>query len=160
MKGLANLSPMQLACLALSGSFAPSIAFWLPIMPGSNHRDAWSILGVVLFATGILFLFRVPPELESGIANRRWPESQVEKLRSILNSRAITIVLFMLLIACVVMVFLPQRSFRRVTWAFMLPVQSLSLLRLACKEPKPQGPFERLDWKSIPPLQSQHWGER
>jgi hypothetical protein len=159
MKGLANLSPLQLASLAFGSSLISSTLFILPIAPGSYLRFEWIALGIAFLAAGIYLVFKAKTELESGIANQRWPEAQVERLRSIVNSPTVTIVFVAFMLAYVSMVF-QHNSFRHIAWGFYWPAQAITQLRFACKEPKPQGPFERLDWKTIPPLQSEHWGER
>jgi hypothetical protein len=159
MKGLTKLSPMQLVCLALGGSLLGGTFFLLPVSPGSPLRFAWITLGIALFVVSIILPFKVRTELESGIANQRWPEAQVQQVRSLLNSSAAVSLMVVFLIAYATLA-LQHGKARHVAYCFYLPILAIGQLAAAAKEPKPKGPFERLDWKSIPPLQSSHWGER
>jgi hypothetical protein len=159
MKVFANLSPLQLTSIALIGSFIGSATFLLPIAPGSPRRSVWIPIDVAFFATGIFLTFKATSALKKGVANLQWPAAQIENVRSILDSSAVSFLYFAFLLAYVSMVF-QQNSLRHIGWCFFLPAQAISQLRLACKPPAQKGPFERLDWRSIPPLQSSHWGER
>ncbi len=106
--------------------------------------------------SGFSIAYLSASDLESGIANERWPEDEINSVRARIESPLATA--FALALFSVYLVFaLFSHRFRMIWFSPFILLQTLNFLRSsvrlrskAVREPK---------WSSLAPLTSNHWGQ-
>ncbi len=134
----------------------PNTAFWI-----------WTAISFALMILGFAIAFFARSEIESGIANDRWPEAEVQSLRNLARSpfaMAICVALFIAMTALLVV----HPRYTSAFWACFILLQIFSQLSWATRPP-PATPTSWLGastarWQdetaSLAPIQSNHWGSR
>ncbi len=115
----------------------------------------------ILFIVGAAVVFLAVLDLESGIAAQRWSEPDIERLRSLFNSRpykALSIGLIVIFIGFFALT-VHSSHMNQSFWSFWLLIQTLLQLRNATRL-KPENAERKPTWENLRPLQSNHWGER
>ena len=111
MKRSYQPSAAQLAALSCLGGIIAAGSFfalfnpWTPPHHRPPHFTALLALQLVLLLAGGFIAFRSANSLESGIANERWPEAEVDALRKMSRSSIANIVSFALIIGAVYFTF-------------------------------------------------------
>ena len=162
MRRSSQLSAVQLAALSgLGGIIAASSFFalfnpWIP----PHHRPPYFAglftLQLVLLLAGGFIAFRSATSLESGIANERWPEAEIDRLRAISRSRIANIISFALITGFVLLAIIFPR-FRPAGWSLYLLLITLNFLR--SKLGRKPGPAGESKWANLSPIRSEHWGQ-
>jgi hypothetical protein len=162
MRRSSQLSAVQLAALSgLGGVIAASSFFtlsnpWIPPHHRPPHFVALFILQLVLLLAGGFIAFRSATSLESGIANERWPEAEIDSLRKISRSSIANIITFALIIGFILLAIVLPR-FRPAGWSLYILLITLNFLRAQIR-PKP-GPAPESKWAHLSPIRSEHWGQ-
>jgi len=170
-----NLSAAQLAGLGLLGNL---IATTMAALVGPFHLRATAHLGFLprfLLTTPLTLLLWMTPvvlglglylwaitQIRNGVKNGIWTEDQLAPLRRITLSGAFTAVAISLLLLFAVFTFLKvgNHAHRAWGWCAYLLGMFLSQLAQATKRPTVKSSGPRIDWRTRPPIQSEHWGER
>jgi hypothetical protein len=162
MRRSSQLSAAQLAALCGLGGVIAASSFFVLFNPWTvpHHRPPHFtpllILWLILILIGGVIAFRSASSLESGIANERWPEAEIDSLRTLNRSRTANVITFALLIGFVALAF-PSARFRPLGWSLLLLLQTLNFLR-AHIPPKPTPPRDS-PWTNLSPIRSEHWGQ-
>jgi hypothetical protein len=134
MKRSFDLSAAQLAAVSGLGGLIAASSFlvldnpWIGPTHHTRHFSALFSLGLVMLVAGGVLALRSATNLESGIANERWPEAQIDSLRKLSRSRAATILTFALLIGFAALSLFTQR-FSPIGWSLFLLSITLNALR-------------------------------
>jgi hypothetical protein len=163
MKRSLHLSAAQMAMLSALGGLIMAIGFLLPgLMYARFHHSSFTFRMLLLlppFLIGTTLLFLAGNRLKRGIKDGRWPPADVEALRINLESslwRAASI-------ACVAVWSISIFESGRIhdfAWAAYPFFLTISTLQNNLRRPHSSEPLLRLDWRSRPPIRSEHWGER
>jgi hypothetical protein len=154
-------SAAQLAALGVLGGLIAVASFFVTFNPliaphhTPPHFAALLALQLVMLIAGGVIAFRSAISLESGIANERWPEAEVDSLREISRSPIANIMTFALLIGFVLLGIVFPR-FRPAGWSLYVLLITLNFLRSQVGR-KP-GPARDYKWTHSP-IQSDHWGQ-
>jgi hypothetical protein len=158
-----NLSPRQTIALSVFGATLAAVGFILPIPQRHGHdTPAWLLATMLtLIVVGFAISFYASIDLESGLQNERWPESEIASTRALLNSSLITAATLLCVLAAILFMYV-SRSTRPIGWAFLLFSQSLTRLQTAAKPPRSTHPTSYIppNWNNFSPIHSDHWGER
>ena len=101
-------------------------------------------------------------DLHTGIESERWHEEQIERFRATFNTPLAVGVYATLTIAAFFFLFFDLMSHHHAHesgYGLLLLLQNLSQLQMAARRPKLRTPGQRIDWRSAPPITSDHWGE-
>ena len=156
-------SAAQLAALSVLGGVIAAGSFfvlsnpWIAPHHTPLHFTALVILQLFLLIAGGLIAFRAATSLESGIANERWPEAEVDSLRKISRSSLANIISFALIIGFVLLAIVFSR-FRPAGWSLYVLLLTLNFLRSQLRR-KP-GTASESKWANLSPIRSEHWGQR
>jgi len=162
MRRSSQLSAAQLAALSglggliAAGSFFATFNFWTPPHHTPPHFTARFILQLSLLLTGGFIAFRAANSLESGIANQRWPEAEIDSLRKMSQSTIANIITFALFIGFILLAIVLPR-FRPAGWSLYLFSVTFNFLRSQIRR-KP-GPAPESKWANLSPIRSEHWGQ-
>jgi MFS family permease len=159
-----DISAHRMAALSVAGSLLAAVSFLLPA-PSHGHGAPWriAIFVAIILIGGAVWIVAVS-RLKDGVQNSRWPEAQIESLRTVTESPVLTGLFFVLFLFFFVTAF-PFSShpahpaLRGYGWAAFLLGQCCAQLRSSTQRPRTP-PTTRLDWRSRPPIRSNHWGER
>jgi MFS family permease len=156
------LSAAQLAALSLLGGLIAAGSVFLLISPlaGSAHHAShlwWAfVLVAALVISGLTIAYLSASGLESGIANDRWPEDEINSVRARIQSPLATAFALALFAAYLVLAFFTHR-FPLMWFSPFIVLQTLNFLRSSVRlrstadhEPK---------WNQLSPLRSDHWGQ-
>jgi MFS family permease len=153
-----------MAALSVAGALLATAGSLLPV-PSHSHGAPWRIaLFMALILPGGAVWVVAISRLKDGIQNSRWPEAQIESLRTVTESPILTGLFFVLFLFFFVTAF-PFSShpahpaLREYGWAAFLLGQCCAQLKASTQRPRIPPPA-RLDWRSRPPIHSNHWGER
>jgi hypothetical protein len=157
-----HLSAHQTAALSIAGALLVVGSVLSPWHPHGTPLQFGVLLIPVLGGTiWIMALSR----LKSGIKNAVWSETQIESLRTITESPLLTglgiaFLGVFLFAAFPLMPHSANPALREIGWTSFLLGQCCSQLRFSTQRPRNTTPTTRIDWRSRPPLQSDHWGQR
>jgi hypothetical protein len=170
----AHLSAKQTALLGLCGGLISAVGCLaeLPLHAAKLHHPntafwLWAATGFALMLLGFAIAMFARSELESGIANDRWPDTEVESLRNLVRAPVAMAIPFALFIAMVGLILISRRN-TPIFWACFILIQTFTQLSYATRRP-PETPSRWLStstarWpdeiSSLAPIQSQHWGNR
>jgi hypothetical protein len=157
-----NLSARQTVALSILGALVASAGFILPIPQHGHESPLWLIATMfALIIAGFAISFYASTDLESGLANQRWPEDEIASTRAILSSSLVTAATLLCVTAAMILV-LSARSTRPIGWALLVFGQSLTRLQAAAKPPRTNHPTHYVppNWTNFSPIHSDHWGER
>jgi hypothetical protein len=155
-------SAAQLAALSVlggliaAGSFFATFNSWTLPHHRPAHFTALFALQLLLLLAGGLIAFRSANSLESGIANERWPEAEIDRLRALSQSTIANIITFALFIGFILVAVVFPR-FRPAGWSLYVLSLTLNFLRSHIR-PKP-GPAPESKWAHLSPIRSEHWGQ-
>lgn len=162
MKRSFNPSAAQLAALSGFGGLIAAGSFFATFNPWTlphhtpPHFTALLALQLVMLLAGGLIAFRSATSLESGIANERWPEAEIDALRALSRSRTANALTFVLFIGFTTLAF-PSARFRALAYSLLFLLQTLNFLRSHIPS-KPSPPSES-KWAHLAPINSDHWGQ-
>ena len=158
----AQLSAMQTATLSCIGGLIAASGF-LAEFPTTAHRHVhdgafwfWVWTTFTLMVGGYALAIIAGSDIQNGIAAQRWPDSEISRLRKLLNSPIANALTIAFLVGLVVALF--GQRYRPIFWSFFALNQTLLHLRNSTREPPTKTPGPT--WTNLAPLQSQHWGER
>ena len=170
----AHLSAKQTAALCICGGLvsASGCLAELPIRPARLHHPhiafwLWTVAAFGLMIFGFVITVFARSELESGIANDRWPANQIESLRNLVSKELVVWCGIAALIAMFLLfIFNPHLS--PIYWAFFILNQSLAQLSFATRGPRDSATtwigISTARWpddtQALAPIQSNHWGQR
>ncbi len=161
MRRDSHLSAAQLAALSIVGGLIAAVSFFATFNSSTlpHHRPphftALLALQLVLLLAGGFIAFRSANSLESGIANERWPEAEVDALRKMSRSSIANIVSFALIIGFILLSIV-FHQFSPAGWALYVLVIALNFLR--AKLARKPGPARESKWANLSPIRSEHWG--
>jgi hypothetical protein len=162
MRRDSQLSAAQLAALSVlgglvaAGSFFVTFNPWTPPHHTPPHFIALLAIQLVLLVAGGLIAFRAATNLESGIANQRWPEPEIDRLRKVSRSPIANIISFALIIGFVLLAII-FHHFSPAGWSLYIFVISLNFLR--AKLARKPGAAQESKWANLSPIRSEHWGQ-
>jgi hypothetical protein len=115
------------------------------------------VIGSAVWLHGIL-------QLGTGIKRSSWPEAQIESLRTITQSPVLVglFLIFFGIFCFSQFSFSPHPAhpqLQGVGWAAFILGMCCSQLRSSTQRPRTP-PTTRIDWRSRPPIHSDHWGQR
>ncbi len=152
-------TPNRLVALTCFGSVLSCVGFFAV----SKWHDSLSqmLADAALVLVGLCLLYGTPFQLREGIANERWPANETEPLRRLVKHPAWTAATFLLVAAMLVSLLLDRHHHRLSFWPIFLLLQMMTQLTSSFRAPyqRPGAPMP-LDWTSVKPLHSEHWGER
>ena len=153
-------SPVKPALLSVLCSAIACAVFLVPWqrMRHSHYFGAYLVLSLVIFGAFAFLSLKFVGDLRVGIESERWPEAKIERLRTHLLSHYYTALHIGLFLAFIIFGLFLERRFRGLSWGCFLFAQTLSLLRIALKPPRPSTPPIR--WDASTPIHSDHWGHR
>ena len=155
-------SAAQLAALSVLGGFIAAGSFfvlsnpWIAPHHTPLHFSALVLLQLFLLLAGGFIAFRAATNLESGIANQRWPEAQIDALRKISRSPLANIITVAFIIGFVLLAIIFSR-FKPAGWALYVLLITLNFLR--AKLARKPGPARESSWANLSPIRSEHWGQ-
>jgi hypothetical protein len=165
MRPRRNLSAAQLAGLGLLGNLIAVAAFAVPLtLPEHRHLTPFGFLLLmtpVLLGLG-LYLWAIT-RIKNGVKNGTWSEDELAPLRTVtlsgaLNAGAISLIFFFAIFTFFNM---GNHAYRAWGWCAYLLGMFLMQLAQATKRPTVNiSTAPRIDWRTRPPMQSEHWGER
>lgn len=129
-----------------------------------NHRGTHA-LGPILVQLGLLLvgifcLYWSPYTLREGVRNERWPSAAVDPFRRVVEHPAWRWLVAVLGVAMVIILIVKWRH-DLYYWETFFLFQTVVQIGGAFTRPRQKsGTGARIDWASIPPLHSDHWGER
>ena len=162
MRRSSHLSAAQLAALSGLGGVIAASSFFALFNPWTvphhtpPHFTALFTFQLVLLLGGGVIALRSATSLESGIANNRWPEAEIDSLREISQSSIANLITFALIIGFVLLAIVLPR-FRPAGWSLYVLMMTLNFLRSQIRR-KP-GPAPESKWANLAPLRSEHWGQ-
>lgn len=153
-----HATPLRLAGWTALGSVVSVIGF---ASVRAFRESLPALLACAALALGGLVLVYYPTyQLRRGVENDRWSEEELGPLRRATEHPAWFAATFLLVIAMLASLVVVN-SHRPFFWGVFVLLQPLSQLSSAVRRPpKAAGHAARLDWSKVPPLQSDHWGER
>jgi ABC-type transporter Mla maintaining outer membrane lipid asymmetry permease subunit MlaE len=162
MRRSSQLSAAQLAALSglggviAAGSFFATFNPWTLPHHTPPHFTALFALQIVLLLAGGVIAFRSATSLESGIANQRWPEAEIDSLRTLSQSPIANILSVALLIGFVLLAIIFPR-FRPAGWSLYLLMLTFNFLRSNIRRKPGLAPESK--WAHLSPIRSEHWGQ-
>jgi hypothetical protein len=173
MKTPVSTSPMRLAlwvgagCVLAMTPFVPGVLVHVPRLPASGYG-----LGAILWADRLrLLVFFVPfaigmtvstiaeSRLRRGIDNELWQESEVELFRGRMAHPVWNVFAGLVLMAWLGYAFTANFLHGTWFWCLMVPMQSISRLRMMARPQRVSEGGGLKDWRNFNPIQSEHWGE-
>jgi hypothetical protein len=153
-----RLSPAQLTALSLLGALIAVGIFVLPVRGHLNPARIAALVAVLLPSLGLpVWAIR---RLKNGIQNEDWTEAQLAPLRRV----ALAPWVMWLAFACLAVFFvciISDHDRRQIGWSAYLLSMDLIQLRQALRKPVTKASSApRIDWRTRPPLHSDHWGQR
>lgn len=172
------MTPRQLATRALLGSWLVFSAMPLMLIflfylkglqqrPVEHHLQA-SLLGLSLLLAplivGLVLITRSEKALKQGLVDDRWQPTQIDHLREWLATSTFkflnyTVVLALLGMLVVAVLYGHSMQFLG-PFLYLLPTPVATYGRLKTLVAEPQTIRPWMDWSSVKPLQSDHWGQR
>jgi hypothetical protein len=155
-----TISALKLAALSLLGVLVTE-AGYIGVVPlrGAHHRVQLLLLDLVPFVLGMALYLYTLNRLKNSVQNSLWPEAELEPLRRITNSWTFGAFAIFFLGIFAVTIFMP-RLYRSDGWGAWLLGMCMMQIANALKKPPSPKPSSRIDWRSRPPLHSDHWGQR
>lgn len=153
-------SPIALVLLTCSGWALCSLSF----VGLGRHRGSHA-LGTVLVELGLMLagtfcLYWSPYTLRDGVRNDRWPDAAVDPLRQVVDHVAWRWLIAALVVTMLIVMIVKWRQ-SLYFWEVFFLLQAVTQLSSAFARPRQKpGSWARVDWTKIPPLHSDHWGER
>jgi hypothetical protein len=163
-----NLSAPQLASLGLFGVLIAEAMFLAPLPALHAHFGLFVsfMLGMTPVLLGLGLYIWAVAQLKNGVQNGIWTEDQLAPLRRITLSPFLTATMFALLAEFLVLTLFNMSShthhaLRAWGWSAYLFLMYIQQLQMATKRPTVNvSTAPRIDWRTRPPIQSEHWGER
>jgi cytochrome bd-type quinol oxidase subunit 2 len=159
-------TPLRLVHLTLTGSALLTLGFvvdQLPLPPARFH--SLSLLTLValplLIAAFALTLFN-QQRLSKGVKARIWTEDQLNQARKLIDQPWLTTCQFVLLFGAVAAFFTRTLAHWHAPSTFlllMLAGNGITTLKLALRKSTPPTSGPRIDWTTIQPIHSNHWGD-
>jgi hypothetical protein len=162
-----DLSAAQFAGLGLLGILITEAIFLAPL-PSLMHLGLFYgfLLGMTPVLLGLgLYIWSIA-QIKDGVQNGQWTEDQLAPLRRITLSPYLTVTIFALLAVFLAFTLFSlashaHRAYRVWGWAAYLFLMFITQLQLATKQPTVNvSTAPRIDWRTRPPIQSDHWGQR
>ena len=152
-------TPERLLALACLGGVISVIGFYAV---GKSHDSLpFLLVYAVLVLGGMFLIYWAPYHLREGIRNERWPAEQTAPLRRIVEHAAWTAAIFVLVIAMLLALALQRHHNKTYFWPVFLLLQTMTQLSGAFRAPRPRPDSpNHVDWATVQPLHSDHWGER
>jgi len=153
-------TPLGLIFLTGVGCVVSSLSFYaMDRHWGSRSIDTIVLQFAVLMA-GIALLFWAPSQLREGVLNEQWPAAMVDPLRRVAQHPACRALIGFLFVAMLVALGIDVHH-SLYFWEIFYVQQAIMHLSNAFAPPRRKpGPRTTLDWTKVPPLHSEHWGER
>ncbi|MGA7156316.1 MAG: hypothetical protein WBY53_05695 [Acidobacteriaceae bacterium] len=160
----ATVTPAHTALVSILGGIIAACGLLLPY-PLFHHRNGWTILAQLaitcaLILLGLVICQRANLNLTQGIIDDRWNRHDVQRLRSLLNSRWSNALLFALFLAYLILSFswFSSPHHHSITnWAIYILMMSFLWLRASVRQPSTDIPHPT--WNNLSPLHSEHWGQ-
>ena len=165
VKRVCSISVMQQANLCITLGVVSAAAWFLEplVRVRSGHTSLlWSVLFVVTALGTFVVSLWISYDLRNGIESGRWPEEQIERFRATFKTPLAMGVYATLTIAALFFLFFDLMSHRHAYgsgYGLLLLSQNLSQLWMAARRPRSRTPGQRIDWRSMPAVTSDHWGE-
>lgn len=159
-----RLTPAQPVLVGFTGFVLCAASFFLIGPARTAAADAhlrwfYLLLSFGLFIGGMVISVKASSALKNGIANRQWPEEQIEPLRSWLESPLFNALPITLIVAYGIL-WLVFPKYRLIGLACFTLMQVLSQLRTAIRR-RPADPSNPIaGWRDLSPIHSDHWGRR
>jgi hypothetical protein len=161
MRRSSQLSAAQVAALSVLGGLIAASSFFVTFDPWAPHHHlshftALLSLQLFLLVAGGLIAFLSATSLESGIANQRWPEAEIDSLRALSKSTIANIISFALIVGFVLLAII-FHQFSPAGWSLYFLVITLNFLR--AKLARKPGTAPESKWANLSPIRSEHWGQ-
>lgn len=166
MQRVRSMSVMHQAILCITLGVVSAVAWFVEplVRVRSGHAFIlWFTLFVVTALGTFVASLWISYDLRTGIESERWPEEQIERFRATFNTPLAVGVYATLTIAALFFLFFDLMSHHHAYgsgYGVLLLSQNLSQLQMAARRPKSRTPGQRTDWRSMPPITSDHWGEQ
>jgi hypothetical protein len=168
MRHTLNLSATQFAFVGLLGVLIAEALFLAPLPVLREHfgLSVSFILGMTPVLLGLGLYIWAITQLRNGVQNGQWTEDQLAPLRRITLSPILTATMLSLFVAFVGFIVFDfasnnHHAHRAWGWAAYLLLMFIQQLQMATKLPTLNlSTAPRIDWRTHPPIQSEHWGER
>jgi hypothetical protein len=171
-----KFSSAQLAALSLTGAtllYLEACTIGWSADSVRHHHGFWRILlllcGYLLpLLLGFQMMEKGRSALRNGVTAGRWPEPEIERLRSALASRTAGVLAVCAAGIGFAWAFLDWLRFRpghplgvgSFTFLFICPWMALQKLRRIVARPKPGDLGTAVEWRSnLKPIVSHHWGQ-
>lgn len=165
-----DLSPMMLVTLAIAGAGLAASTWFLcfvriPVLPSSGRGVLPAIWAhgprIVSFLVPAVLGFAVSLWAEKrfsrGFRDDRWSEDDLASIRrQLMQPFWIWSALLVLFVAVLFMITDKHMKGGSLIYLLTLPSQTVGRLRQLIAPPAPRNTV--LDWGSVQPIQSQHWG--
>ncbi|WP_158792171.1 hypothetical protein [Granulicella sp. L60] len=165
MQRVRSISVMQQAviCVVL-GLVSAVIWFVAPLVRvHSGHAFAlWFTLFAVTALGAFIASLWISYDLRTGIESERWPPEQIERFRVTFDTPLVVGVYATLTVAAMFFLSFDLMSHHHAHgsgYGLLLLTQNLSQLLMASRRPKSRLSGQRIDWRSAPPITSDHWGQ-
>ncbi len=159
MNFLHRLTPAQTALLGCFGGLVINLPDLVATRFNVAPLTTRALIAGPPFLLGGLILLLATKRLQRGIRTDHWAPVEVERLRSIVESKAVRALLLCGLIAWATPVFGGHR-FRSVGLAGITAYLVITLLQNSVRSPRTTQPDLTLNRTSTQPLSSHHWGDR
>lgn len=161
-----RFSALQMAVLSALGGLLLASGFLLTIPLHRQLGNAgWVRRALLIFVpllSGAVLTFVAEASLRRGLKDGRWPSADILSLRGLLESAVVKAVSCTFLLVSIGGFLLAPHRYKAVGWALLIVLQTLLRLQTLV-HPRPQASGQshgKLDWRSIPPIRSEHWGQR
>ena len=155
-----HASPYRLTALTLAGSLLSVAGLVCGSLPFVHASLPWLMLGLAGAVTGALGMYWASYLLREDVRNERWPEETLAPFRR-MTDHVLWKVGMGLLFVGMLATLLQDRHHRQWFWAFFILLQMQTKVSNAFARPRKAGSAgTRLDFSQVPPLRSEHWGQR
>jgi hypothetical protein len=149
-----KLTPLQLAGLSLFGVLIAASFYLLPLHALGTRR---ALIALLPFALGIALYALSLHRLRKSIKQQLWTDQQIAPLLRITSSMLFQCLGFVCL-GLFFLSLLAPHAYRAIGWSSWLLGMWIMQLQSTVQRPKPPaGP--RINWRTRPPIQSDHWGQ-
>ncbi|MBB5063929.1 hypothetical protein [Granulicella mallensis] len=160
------LSLMQQAGLALTIGVIASLSWFVQILFRSHSRTSFTLWFLLYFVVGLgtfIASIWISYDLRTGIESGRWPETEIERFRTIFDKPWLNGLNVTLAFAAVFFMFfeLLASHLHHVPgygYGLLFFSQILSQFSMAVRRPRPRSTDQHIDWRNAPPITSDHWG--
>lgn len=160
------LSLMQQAALALAIGVIASLCWFFEVLFRTHVHTSltlWFILYSVFGLASFIASIWISYDLRTGIESGRWPETEIDRFRATFDKPWLTGISVTLAFAALFFMFFDLVSshhhVRGSGYGVLFLSQILSQFSMAVRRPRPRSTGQRIDWRSAPPITSDHWGQ-